>query len=707
MAGFLPSNRVSFASFEDDAFTSAYSTQPASRLMSLIESDGRTEVPEDVNLAARPSEPLVSVCHTLAEIAPSSPSCHGSDTKLKHGAGHERHSPKHHDFRLTAPCCSFGRAVARDDASPSNSYPRDVPAAEMNQNNTREELLSSPAPAVTTNDQATTRFCSHRGRPSAIPQAQLDGYVSELVIDGIMCNIHAFLSGRRHNGCIIGTPTEMAGEDTLISSALRTSLRNVYAKRPSSEGDYYLIDTSDIAHILDIVIAGIHDARPDGNRSKYQSLFFHGGIQAKPSLQTSKILLGSSAAADPATTICSPRPYFSWSGCSEEFGNLYAGAKTAYISRQSVTGINWDIAHSLRDKIANTINGKYNLFLSKSHSPSRRQSSYFPRPRQHTWPQPLQGESNINSQRVSFELSPCHEVSNPLGRQFRRLSQRSTSEPLLGYSPEQQTKRLSGTVSMTSFPRLKSRSCTNDWLTPLGLADESEYEEPEFRRQTIANLYSYGVDAHLGTPVRSQLPILEEDSQLLAPPSPASETESSSVDSHSTFPGYENQWLCEVGDKEEPDGKRFGRSIGSAAHRRISLKAPADELKEMDQGLVDRLRRYSFIPLLEQTPRYLRRAGTASAPTVPIPLVECNRVNKEEKARNRSLLQNILDWADSSADKLTNSKPTAGMDDQLGDSSSHRHRYGRAPCSEETTPHVCMDELWTPWSDQSLQCSEG
>lgn len=322
------------------------------------------------------------------------------------------------------------------------------------------------------------------------------------------------------------------------------------------------------------------------------------------------------------------------------------------------------------------------------HSESPRLFS--PRRRQLSWPQSPALTNKSSTHKVSFVLSRPRAISTPFNSKFQQHPQRPISAPLVGCLPRNKLKRGPGTVSMTSFPRLASRSCTNDWLTPLGLSEELESEESP---QTATDLYHRGIDAHSGVHVNNQLPVLLENSH-----SSSSATGSFSLRDHSSsHQWYENQW------SDQRHEKRLGRAIGSAARRRIgSVKSSQVEHHghTTTTNLLDRLRRYSFIPLPEQTTEHTRKDGPSQPPTVEIP----PNGDGERKRSSQELLQEILNRSDPSSMKSSRSKSSTTAVPNTArtrESSRQRSIVARLPCSEDMTPHVCTDELWTPWTDSS------
>ncbi len=282
----LPSDRISFASVEDDQFFSAYSSQPTSRLVSVIgpqrPKQEKEQLPEDVNSAARPSEPLASVCLPPTEAA-----------------------------------------LSDKAASTANS-------------NT-DKLASSPAPIMVarrcssvTRGEQDLPPCHDQDRLPTITRAQLDGRFSKQGIDGIVCNVRAFLAARRQNDSS-GKPatTGISGNDMPLSS-IQTALDKPQLNISVLPEDQYLITTDNIAGILDIVIAGVCSIQDD-TQSDCRSLLFPSGTHVKPRLRTQNIIIpGVSAVADPATTICSPQPCFSLADGLEKSGRLPSTPKTTY-----------------------------------------------------------------------------------------------------------------------------------------------------------------------------------------------------------------------------------------------------------------------------------------------------------------------------------------------------------------------------------------
>ncbi|KAI1662319.1 hypothetical protein F4813DRAFT_104870 [Daldinia decipiens] len=240
--------------------------------------------------------------------------------------------------------------------------------------------------------------------------------------------------------------------------------------------------------------------------------------------------------------------------------------------------------------------------------------------------------------------------------------------------------------SMTCFPKLPSRSCTSDWLTPLGLFNE--FGMPQ-QREMMPDLYARGVDAHCGINVSRPLEILEESPrQTPVPP---------------TDPPFREsmvQWPGKLDEKPEKLSRKTGRAIGASSHRRkSSFKSPGVWASSTNHGLLDKLRRYSFMPLLDQT-------SESSRKVLPLPRAWDELPLREEGGRrysSQALLQGLLDGKPASNKSSRKSSMSGARRQRKKTGSSatqkrHSAEPGRMSCSEDQTPHICTDEQLTPFS---------
>ncbi|KAI1502191.1 hypothetical protein F5X99DRAFT_427563 [Biscogniauxia marginata] len=296
--------------------------------------------------------------------------------------------------------------------------------------------------------------------------------------------------------------------------------------------------------------------------------------------------------------------------------------------------------------------------------------------------------SSLNTCRgMSFDIDLRCEVPNPFESEFLRMERRSISVPIPEPPARSKLKRRTTMMSMTSFPKLISRSCTNDWLTPLGLCGEQSEFQP---RRAVSDLYNCGVDAHSGAFKLPTLPLLEESPRPSPPPA---------IDM--SFQRDENQLSYQPGDlNDTQEDRSFGSALSISSHRgKSSIFASEDTERDPDESLLDKLRRYSFMPLLDQTPESIRRATPPMQLWIEPPLA----LDWERKPSGKEMLRDILrrSVAQSPKPSLSSSsvKRPQGIPKRMSGP-------GRVLCTEDTTPHMCMDELLTPWSERTFDSFE-
>ncbi|KAI2628626.1 hypothetical protein GGR54DRAFT_636341 [Hypoxylon sp. NC1633] len=209
----------------------------------------------------------------------------------------------------------------------------------------------------------------------------------------------------------------------------------------------------------------------------------------------------------------------------------------------------------------------------------------------------------------------------------------------------------------------------------------------------MSDLYAHGVDAHCGMDIPKPLEMLEESPRQTPVP----------VDNF-PFPDTGPRWPHDLNEGLEIGSKKTGSAIGAASHRRKSASKPI-EARSPDQGrgLLDQLRRYSFMPLLDHTPESIREASPPTRTWAEIPL----RGDGGRKQSSKELLQEILDG-----------KPASNRSSRVSSQGSSRSGFlrrrkrtnsgkaqkrpsgapGRVSCSEDQTPHICVDEQLTPLS---------
>lgn len=298
---------------------------------------------------------------------------------------------------------------------------------------------------------------------------------------------------------------------------------------------------------------------------------------------------------------------------------------------------------------------------------------------------------------MSPMLSPTLEESSDVLEQSPRHQRLSASEPVsprasFGNLKSSATRRRDG--SMTCFPKLASRTSTSDWLTPLGLFGESSLNQ---HRSTMSDLYARGVDAHSGGNNPKPLEMLEESPRQT--PTPIEDF---------PFAVSESEWSRKLDKTSEAWDKKAGCALGAASHRRKStLKLAEAQGSEPVHGILDKLRRYSFMPLSDQTPESIRKVS-------PPPQAQAEVVLQAEggrKSTSKEMLQGIIDRKSISnkstrrPSRMSTRSRTRSQRNRTGSGTAQKRQSaasGRVSCSEDQTPHVCMDEMLTPLSGSEV-----
>ncbi|KAI1380545.1 hypothetical protein F4677DRAFT_441858 [Hypoxylon crocopeplum] len=206
----------------------------------------------------------------------------------------------------------------------------------------------------------------------------------------------------------------------------------------------------------------------------------------------------------------------------------------------------------------------------------------------------------------------------------------------------------------------------------------------------MSDLYAHGIDAHCGVDVPKPLEVLEESPRQTPVP----------IDDF-PFPKVGLRWSQKLLERPDADSKESGGLIGAAAHRRRSTVKPVEA--RTNYGLLDELRRYSFMPLLDRTPENVRGALPPIRTGAEIPL----REEGGRKQSSKELLQGILDRRPASNRPSRESSRKSLGYGLLGRQKRTEQKrssgaLSRVSCSEDQTPHICMDEQLTPLSGSEV-----
>jgi hypothetical protein len=253
---------------------------------------------------------------------------------------------------------------------------------------------------------------------------------------------------------------------------------------------------------------------------------------------------------------------------------------------------------------------------------------------------------------------------------------------------------------ITYFPVLRTRHCTNDWLTPPADLATVAGAKP-------ADLYRLGVDAHLGTQLDSSSMVLDE----IPVPRPCSHYlfgENPFVDTLSPSDISTERRATDGGTPLVIRPKRLGTSIGSASHRRRSYQHNAGAPFENNEGgeghepgLMERIRKGSiqWTKNLSSAFQFHRNEQLA---TIAIP-ESVGESSPEEAcgtphptaARPTSAMERtpqIINSAETSIPQSTLDRlPPLPVLDNAGiyEAMTGARRSRGNTCSEDSRPHVC------------------
>ncbi|KAB5582821.1 hypothetical protein GE09DRAFT_1278170 [Coniochaeta sp. 2T2.1] len=229
--------------------------------------------------------------------------------------------------------------------------------------------------------------------------------------------------------------------------------------------------------------------------------------------------------------------------------------------------------------------------------------------------------------------------------------------------------------SIISFPALRVRHCTNDWLTPPA-------STPGAMGHGDANLYKVGIDAHTG-PDSFFVPQSATDKPLATPAV-------TTTDMAFTFTTTEFTKGADTRKMSHDHAHKLGTSIGTSAGKKRQLTPP-----DADAGSSSVLQK-------------LRR-GSAQIGQAISSVVGGSTLSQEpqQSAHGRRTscvdqMKAILDRASVQHDR------TETADHLLVNVAGDRHTCRPSDtCSEDGRPHVCSDEIMSWSGSQALSFRSG
>ncbi|RDA84306.1 hypothetical protein CP532_4804 [Ophiocordyceps camponoti-leonardi (nom. inval.)] len=415
--------------------------------------------------------------------------------------------------------------------------------------------------------------------------------------------------------------------------------RSIFHPNDGEGGPLYLVSEQDVAQAMTLALS--ESERCSRSRHVCKCAKFSASTTSLPRIHSrhNAIMPSMSAAAEPATTISMPKTSFSSLSGADRRGHFDVDGtgqpttRATVMSRQSAADIVWTEKEPL-DRYSSEVDG-----------PTR--TPVYPR---------------------AHDAADCSLVPDTAVMVDR--TRRNDS-----WTDGSQTLSLVDDASMTSFPGLPARQCTNEWLNP-------PLSVEQLNRASTTDLYKMGVDAHgvdaHGDGAAVDAAGLQElavnamsCNQTLFRGDPFEH-----VGAHLTSDGAGSRLPSSSVSTTE---KRIGTSIGSAAHRRRSTQAPpppppppppssskdvrttwhGDSPDGLLPAILDRLRKGGA--------RMFHRPDCAgSGPGSP--RAPANTPRGGERGRGMS------------------APSIAGL-------RSQRRRRSDDVCSEDYLPHVCVDEM--------------
>ncbi|KAG6017522.1 hypothetical protein E4U43_000999 [Claviceps pusilla] len=429
----------------------------------------------------------------------------------------------------------------------------------------------------------------------------------------------------------------------------------------------YFLSDGDVKDIVGIVMDAVRQslmapARPKTLHGSEASANFDDSFASGFAYGRNSITPRLSAAADPATTISMPKTVFSYTNWGDDRvsvaeSRLDSSTKTTIVSRGSVSEIVWtehqasdgtDSVTGIRDSLSSA--GKFHDATSqhclKCHSLSKCGRC----------------RNMIEAER---EASLCR---------FASLLPMSTN-PVTNKRTNRSTDEES---NMTSFPELRPRNCTNDWLKP-------PVEIDQLLRDKTSDLYRRGVDAHSGLGPNSP------QSTWASPPSlsiPYDESVFRNNSFFSTGPCFQERRQgteTSMGDDKKKHSRNTISSV-SYTHRTSQITAanqsPWQSDGELLPQIVDKLRHISQ-DRVHGEDIHIEDGGTWPSEPEILPPPEASAAvvtrSRDSIIRERTLKP-------PTADKL-------GIYEALTGSRMMTLRKRCMNCSEDNRPHVCEDDL--------------
>lgn len=452
-----------------------------------------------------------------------------------------------------------------------------------------------------------------------------------------------------------------AVKDELNQHRIPSASRDIASHLDNLAGldQVYLISEKDIGEILTKAIRALQDNEGPSDEHAPDETPLQQQHPSLPRPDLHKIQPTPPAVADPATSISLPRTSFAVASPDDsqihtKTRQLDRQSTTTIISRKSISRITW---------APDTIPEAPGIRNERSLGPLEQIASVATITTLET--------ENGQARDILYGMGSSTPFSTPFAIEH--------SETGVGGSKRCENSMFSDEedAHITSFPELRSRHCTNEWLNPPPEPDKTV-------EVTEDDLYVQGVDAHCGNPSRISVIVLEGD-----PPKPR----------HCNHELFGENPFCKatecstdipVARSPRPSvaEKRLGSSIGTSAHRRRSSQfvaqhphSTAEDQDNVLPSIMEKIRR-SGRKIFKHRGRKSsdQRSGEFATP-----------YNSPDELQARSAIRS----RDSIVKERTLEPPRvdhAGIYEAL--TGSRLVIPGRrGTCSEDNRPHVCEDDL--------------
>ncbi|KAH8666452.1 hypothetical protein BX600DRAFT_435854 [Xylariales sp. PMI_506] len=339
--------RQSINNAEEDRFHSCVASHAGSRHASITANQAHRDA-----LAAdlAPDQPLIGSVSSSCSLGTSdrdqTRATIDANSKYSWGNTHQsleiQRGTKHNDLCSKSTLCYLGNRGSFVSKNPANICSINHFGAENIARSTTgsEHLVGSPADPILTKrwnsislgEEKASQPCSRRLPSLDFPKAE-DNKARQ-GIESIVRNIRSYLSYHRHDDCFL----ESYQPHLTVNKACIAQPHAANNGAIVEPDNHYLVSTTDIAGILDIVIAGLRQLRHDNFTTGCLSMLLPLHPIAKPSPSLRAIIPLTSSLADPATTISNVQPSFSPLSKRSSMGNQ-ASSKATIICRQSITEI--------------------------------------------------------------------------------------------------------------------------------------------------------------------------------------------------------------------------------------------------------------------------------------------------------------------------------------------------------------------------------